>query len=64
MRVFSFKFGGEWLISHYQQDKEVENGGSAPRMLCLDDYFMLESEKVKKDPETGKNVKIKVLLLS
>lgn len=39
------------------QDKEVANGGTAPRMLCLDDYFMVETEKVVEDPETGKNVK-------
>lgn len=35
----------------------MANGGTAPRMLCLDDYFMVETEKVVEDPETGKNVK-------
>ena len=39
------------------QDKEVANGGVAPRMLCLDDYFMVEAEKSETDPETGKVVK-------
>lgn len=39
------------------QDKEVANGGATPRMLCLDDYFMVEAEKVETDPETGKKVK-------
>lgn len=29
-------------------------------MLCLDDYFMIETEKIEKDPETGKRVKKKV----
>ena len=39
------------------QDKEVANGGSAPRMLCLDDYFMIEVDRLEKDSETGKKVK-------
>ncbi|CAG2247265.1 YLPM1 [Mytilus edulis] len=43
------------------KDKEVQHGGGAPRMLCLDDYFMTEVEKTEKDPETGKKVKKKVL---
>ena len=38
------------------QDKEIANLGSAPRMLCLDDYFMSEVEKREKDPESGKMV--------
>lgn len=29
-------------------------------MLCMDDYFMVEVEKVEKDPETNKMVKKKV----
>jgi len=29
-------------------------------MLSLDDYFMTETEKVEKDPDTGKKVKKKV----
>jgi len=39
------------------QDKEVANGGTAPRMLCLDDYFVVEVERVVTEPETGKKVK-------
>ena len=39
------------------QDKEVANGGTAPRMLCLDDYFVVEVERVVTDPESGKKVK-------
>lgn len=38
----------------------MENGGSAPRMLCLDDYFMVEGEKTERDPESGKTIKVKV----
>jgi len=39
------------------QDKEVANGGTAPRMLCLDDYFVVEVEKTVTEPETGRKVK-------
>jgi len=42
------------------KDKEVDCGGAPPRVLVLDDYFMTETEKVQKDPDTGKRVKNKV----
>lgn len=42
------------------QDLEVENGGSAPRILCLDDYFMVESEKMEVERDTGRKFKTKV----
>lgn len=38
-------------------------GGSAPRILSLDDYFMVEIEKEEMDVESGKTVKNKVGLL-
>jgi YLP motif-containing protein 1 len=47
---------------NFFQDKEVHHGGSAPRMLCLDDYFMVEVEKTEKDLESGKKVKKKVCI--
>jgi YLP motif-containing protein 1 len=37
-------------------------GGSAPRILALDDYFMVETEKEDKDPETGRKVITKVIM--
>ena len=42
------------------QDKEVSYGAHAPRILALDDYFLMEVEKSEQDPETGKKVKKKV----
>lgn len=42
------------------QDKEVSCGAHAPRILALDDYFLVESEKTETDPETGKRIKKKV----
>lgn len=52
---------GKTYVSKLIRDKETSNGGTAPRMLCMDDYFMVEVEKVEKDPETNKMVKKKVL---
>jgi YLP motif-containing protein 1 len=39
---------------------QVENGGSTPRILSLDDYFMVEQEK--EVTEEGKRVKIKEMV--
>ena len=54
----------ELFLNWCLQDKEVVNGGTAPRMLCLDDYFVVEAEKVVTDPETGKKVKRMVIVIS
>ena len=40
----------------FSQDRETANGGTAPRMLCLDDYFITEVEKIVND-DSGKKVK-------
>ena len=37
----------------------MEQGGTAPRILCLDDYFMTEVE-VTEVEDNGKRVKKKV----
>ena len=42
------------------QDKEVSYGAHAPRILALDDYFLMEVEKSEQDPDTGKKIKKKV----
>lgn len=52
---------GKTHVAKLIRDKEVEYGGSAPRVLSLDDYFITEVEKVEKDPESGKKVKRKVM---
>ncbi|CAI9567227.1 unnamed protein product [Staurois parvus] len=44
---------GKTHVAKLIRDKEVEYGGSAPRVLSLDDYFITEVEKVEKDPESG-----------
>ncbi|XP_077319785.1 YLP motif-containing protein 1 isoform X2 [Lithobates pipiens] len=52
---------GKTHVAKLIRDKEVEYGGSAPRVLSLDDYFITEVEKVEKDPESGKKLKKKVM---
>ena len=39
-------------------------GAHAPRILALDDYFLMEVEKTEKDPDTGKKIKKKVRALT
>ncbi|KAK9708677.1 hypothetical protein QE152_g27075 [Popillia japonica] len=51
---------GKTFLAKLIKDKEVENGGSAPRILSLDDYFMVEQEK---DAEVdGKRTKVKEMV--
>ncbi|KAJ9600750.1 hypothetical protein L9F63_001105, partial [Diploptera punctata] len=52
---------GKTFVAKLIKDKEVDMGGSAPRILALDDYFMIEVEKEEKDPETGRKVITKVM---
>ncbi|KAG8236639.1 hypothetical protein J437_LFUL016331, partial [Ladona fulva] len=53
---------GKTFVAKLVKDKEVEQGGSAPRILSLDDYFMVEFEKEEKDPETGRKVTKKFMM--
>uniref|UniRef100_A0AAR5Q2W0 YLP motif-containing protein 1 n=1 Tax=Dendroctonus ponderosae TaxID=77166 RepID=A0AAR5Q2W0_DENPD len=48
---------GKTYLAKLIKDREVENGGSAPRILSLDDYFMIEHER--EVIEDGKVTKIK-----
>ncbi|CAL1278340.1 unnamed protein product [Larinioides sclopetarius] len=50
---------GKTYVAKLIKDKEIENGGSAPRILSLDDYFMVEKEVTDVDLDTGKKVKRK-----
>uniref|UniRef100_T1JXU4 YLP motif-containing protein 1 n=1 Tax=Tetranychus urticae TaxID=32264 RepID=T1JXU4_TETUR len=49
---------GKTHLAKLIRDKETENGGSAPRILSIDDYFMVEKEVMVTD-ENGKKVKSK-----
>ena len=50
---------GKTFAAKKIRDREMCNGGEAPRMLCLDDYFLTETEVTEKDPETGRRIKVK-----
>ncbi|XP_075523562.1 uncharacterized protein LOC142556152 isoform X2 [Primulina tabacum] len=45
---------GKSYLAKILRDLEVENGGSAPRIHSMDDYFMIEVEKVE-DSEGSKS---------
>ncbi|XP_045481187.1 uncharacterized protein LOC123685507 isoform X2 [Harmonia axyridis] len=51
---------GKTYLAKMIKDKEVENGGSTPRILSLDDYFMVEQEK--EVIEDGKRIKLKEMV--
>ncbi|XP_064101704.1 uncharacterized protein LOC135212188 [Macrobrachium nipponense] len=52
---------GKTTVAKMIKDREIENGGSPPRILSLDDYFMVETEKMVEDPDTGRKVKTKIM---
>lgn len=37
---------GKSYLAKALRDLEIENGGNAPRIHAMDDYFMVEVEKV------------------
>ncbi|XP_017787005.1 PREDICTED: YLP motif-containing protein 1-like isoform X2 [Nicrophorus vespilloides] len=51
---------GKTFLAKLIKDREVENGGSAPRILSLDDYFMVEQER--EVTEDGKKIKVKEMV--
>lgn len=46
MYLFIFTGSGKSYLAKMLRDLEVENGGDAPRIHSMDDYFMTEVEKV------------------
>ncbi|XP_025990410.1 uncharacterized protein LOC105205313 isoform X2 [Solenopsis invicta] len=52
---------GKSFVAKLIKDKEVEQGGSAPRILSLDDYFLVEKELETKD-DNGKKVTVKEMV--
>ncbi|XP_071566484.1 uncharacterized protein [Temnothorax nylanderi] len=52
---------GKSFVAKLIKDKEVEQGGSPPRILSLDDYFLVEKEIETKD-DNGKKVTVKEMV--
>lgn len=46
MVVVALLGSGKSYLAKMLRDLEVENGGKAPRIHSMDDYFMTEVEKV------------------
>lgn len=51
---------GKSYVAKLIKQKEIEQGGdkSAPRILSIDDYFMIEDDIEEKCPKTGRKVSI------
>ncbi|XP_076395546.1 uncharacterized protein LOC100881003 isoform X2 [Megachile rotundata] len=49
---------GKSFVAKLIKDKEVEQGGSAPRILSLDDYFLVEKE-IETTDDNGKKITVK-----
>ncbi|XP_065208687.1 YLP motif-containing protein 1 isoform X2 [Planococcus citri] len=47
---------GKTYTAKLIKDKEIEMGGTAPRILSLDDYFTNEEDVESTDPITGKKI--------
>lgn len=47
---------GKSYLARMIKDCEVKQGGQAPRVLSLDDYFLVETEEREPDPKTGRPV--------
>lgn len=53
---------GKTHIAKLIKDKEVEMGGSAPRILSIDDYFTTETDEISTCPVTGKDINLKSMV--
>jgi len=47
---------GKSHVARLIKEKELEMGGANPRILSIDDYFIIENDYVEKCPKTGKKV--------
>lgn len=47
---------GKSHVARLIKDKELEMGGANPRILSIDDYFIIENDYEEKCPKTGKKV--------
>lgn len=47
---------GKSYLAKLIKDKEIELGGPTPRLLSLDDYFLVETEKTRKCEKTGRKI--------
>ncbi|KAH8274454.1 hypothetical protein KR026_007828 [Drosophila bipectinata] len=53
---------GKSHVARLIKDKELEMGGANPRILSIDDYFIIENDYEEKCPKTGKKIPKKEIL--
>ncbi|XP_001991183.2 uncharacterized protein DDB_G0283357 [Drosophila grimshawi] len=53
---------GKSYVARLIKDKELEMGGANPRILSIDDYFIIENDYDEKCPKTGKKIPKKEIL--
>ncbi|XP_055854369.1 uncharacterized protein DDB_G0283357 isoform X2 [Episyrphus balteatus] len=53
---------GKSHVAKLIKDKEIEMGGQTPRLLSVDDYFMVENDYEEKCPKTGRKIPKKEIL--
>ncbi|KAH8275049.1 hypothetical protein KR018_004855 [Drosophila ironensis] len=53
---------GKSYMARLIKDKELEMGGATPRILSIDDYFIIENDYEIKCPKTGKKIPQKEIL--
>ena len=51
---------GKSYVAKLIKDKEIEMNGSAPRLLSVDDYFMVEVQFKEMCSKTGRKVSLKI----
>lgn len=52
---------GKSHVARLIKEKELEMGGANPRILSIDDYFLIENDYDEKCPKTGKKVRRSVV---
>ncbi|XP_053948339.1 putative uncharacterized protein DDB_G0282133 [Anastrepha ludens] len=53
---------GKSHVAKLIKEKEIEMGGSNPRVLSIDDYFLIENDYEERCPKTGKKIPKKEVL--
>lgn len=49
---------GKSYVARLIKEKELEMGGASPRILSIDDYFIIENDYEEKCPKSGKKVSV------
>lgn len=53
---------GKSYVAKLIKEKELEMGGTNPRILSIDDYFLIENDYEERCPKTGKKVSRRLII--